>query len=227
VPRIGSAVPVQSRTGLPTGRFRAVGWPDHHVVAEFDGRTKYRTEEDVFLEQLRQDELGAPNRSAWVRMSLSEDHVARKNLHPSDSSSSPRGVSPAPVSPLRCLLRAATPWAVSPGESVLRWMTLVVGLPRAIAQFPVLDRVAGRGRRGTVHSDRGGLGVRRIDGGRYARRRVPESGQCRCGQTRVAGDGEVDVRLTCPHRQAMNQGGRCVRQTGGGGEELLRGNRTR
>ena len=41
------------------------------------------------------------------------------------------------IAQARAVLAAATPWAVSPGESVLRWMTLVVGLPRAIAQFPV------------------------------------------------------------------------------------------
>ena len=43
--------------GLSKDRFLDLGWPEHHVVAEFDGRTKYRTEEDVFLEKLRQDEL--------------------------------------------------------------------------------------------------------------------------------------------------------------------------
>ena len=90
-----------------------------------------------------------------------------------------------------------------------------------------LDLLVAQLKPATVHSDRGGLGVRGIDRSGYSRRRVPEGGQCRCGQTWVTGDGEVDVRLTCPHRQAMNQGGRCVRQTGGGGEELLRGNRTR
>ena len=41
------------------------------------------------------------------------------------------------IAQARAVLASATPWAVSPGESVLRWMTLVVGLPRAIAQFPV------------------------------------------------------------------------------------------
>ena len=43
--------------GLSKDRFLDLGWPEHHVVAEFDGQTKYRTEEDVFLEKLRQDEL--------------------------------------------------------------------------------------------------------------------------------------------------------------------------
>ena len=43
--------------GLPKDRFLDLGWPDHRVVAEFDGRTKYHSEEDVFLEKLRQDEL--------------------------------------------------------------------------------------------------------------------------------------------------------------------------
>ena len=45
--------------GLSKDRFLDLGWPEHHVVAEFDGQTKYRTEEDVFLEKLRQDELEA------------------------------------------------------------------------------------------------------------------------------------------------------------------------
>ena len=45
--------------GLSKDRFLDLGWPKHHVVAEFDGQTKYRTEEDVFLEKLRQDELEA------------------------------------------------------------------------------------------------------------------------------------------------------------------------
>ena len=90
-----------------------------------------------------------------------------------------------------------------------------------------LDLLVAQVKPTTVHSDRGGLGVRRIDGSGYSRRRVPEGGQRRCGQTRVAGDGEVDVRLPCPHRQIMNQGCRCVRQAGGGGQELLGGNRTR
>ena len=43
--------------GLSKDRFLDLGWPDHRVVAEFDGRAKYHSEEDVFLEKLRQDEL--------------------------------------------------------------------------------------------------------------------------------------------------------------------------
>jgi len=43
--------------GLSKDRFLDLGWPDHRVVAEFDGRIKYHSEEDVFLEKLRQDEL--------------------------------------------------------------------------------------------------------------------------------------------------------------------------
>jgi hypothetical protein avisC_02105 len=56
-------------SGLSKDRFLDLGWPEHHVVAEFDGRTKYRTEEDVFLEKLRQDELEAKGwrffRATW------------------------------------------------------------------------------------------------------------------------------------------------------------------
>ena len=52
-----SAVAQYPVSGLSKDRFLDLGWPEHHVVAEFDGRTKYRTEEDVFLEKLRQDEL--------------------------------------------------------------------------------------------------------------------------------------------------------------------------
>ena len=47
--------------------------PDHHVVAEFDGRTKYHTEEDTFLEKLRQDELESLGwrffRATWSSLS--------------------------------------------------------------------------------------------------------------------------------------------------------------
>ena len=37
------------------------------------------------------------------------------------------------IAQARAVLAAASPWAVSPGESVLRWMALVVGMPEAIA----------------------------------------------------------------------------------------------
>ena len=59
--------------GLSKDRFLDLGWPDHRVVAEFDGRTKYRTEEDVFLEKLRQDELETQGwkffRTTWSSLS--------------------------------------------------------------------------------------------------------------------------------------------------------------
>ena len=70
LPRAVAQFPVP---GLSKDRFLDLGWPDHHVVAEFDGRTKYRTEEDVFLEKLRQDELESLGwrffRATWSSLS--------------------------------------------------------------------------------------------------------------------------------------------------------------
>ena len=70
LPRAIAQFPVP---GLSKDRFLDLGWPDHHVVAEFDGRTKYRTEEDVFLEKLRQDELESLGwrffRATWSSLS--------------------------------------------------------------------------------------------------------------------------------------------------------------
>ena len=59
--------------GLSKDRFLDLGWPDHRVVAEFDGRIKYHSEEDVFLEKLRQDELESLGwrffRATWSSLS--------------------------------------------------------------------------------------------------------------------------------------------------------------
>ena len=70
LPRAIAQFPVP---GLSKDRFLDLGWPDHHVVAEFDGRTKYHTEEDVFLEKLRQDELESLGwrffRTTWSSLS--------------------------------------------------------------------------------------------------------------------------------------------------------------
>ena len=59
--------------GLSKDRFLDLGWPDHRVVAEFDGRIKYHSEKDVFLEKLRQDELESLGwrffRATWSSLS--------------------------------------------------------------------------------------------------------------------------------------------------------------
>lgn len=49
LPRVIAQLPTP---GLSRDRFLDLGRPDRHVAAEFDDRTKYRTEEDVLLEKL-------------------------------------------------------------------------------------------------------------------------------------------------------------------------------
>lgn len=71
--------------------------------------------------------------------------------------------------------------------------------------------------------DRGVLRRRRLDGNGNSRGRIVKRGQRLRGEARGAGDGEVDVRFSRPHRQPLNQGGRGVRQACRRRQELLGG----
>ena len=48
------------------------------------------------------------------------------------------------IAQARAVLAAASPWAVLPGESVLRWMVLVLGLPEPVLQYRVDIRTGER-----------------------------------------------------------------------------------
>ena len=121
---------------------------------------------------------------------------------------------------------------VGDGERVV-W-GLVAGAVEGGAQYrrhgntpDYLDLLVPQLKLTTMQADRTGLRGCRLDGNGHSRSRVSERGQRRRGETRVTGDGEVDVRLSRPHRQPLNQGGRCVRQASSGREELVCSDRSR
>ena len=62
---LGLPEPVlQHRVDTRTGeRFIDLCWPRFRIAVEFDGRIKYRTEDDVFSEKLRQDDIQA---QGWI-----------------------------------------------------------------------------------------------------------------------------------------------------------------
>ena len=55
---------LQHRVDTRAGeRFIDLCWPRFRIAVEFDGRFKYKTEDDVFTEKLRQDDIQA---QGWI-----------------------------------------------------------------------------------------------------------------------------------------------------------------